>query len=162
MKLTLAQKIIKNHLVSGNLFEGREVTIRIDQTLTQDSTGTMAYLQFEQLGKDRVETELSVSYVDHNMLQTGYQNADDHYFLQTIAARYGIHFSRPGNGVCHQVHLERFSRPGSSLGSDSQHADLHGVGMQRSGRAVWTLALAGDLFCRPQIIHVNLTGRLVR
>ena len=165
MKLTLAQKIIKNHLVSGNLFEGREVTIRIDQTLTQDSTGTMAYLQFEQLGKDRVETELSVSYVDHNMLQTGYQNADDHYFLQTIAARYGIHFSRPGNGVCHQVHLERFSRPGSTLlGSDSHTPTSGGVGMLAIGAGGMdvALAMAGESFTmpRPQIIHVNLTGRL--
>ena len=108
MGANLTQKILKEHLVSGELKPGGEIGIRVDQTLTQDATGTMAYLQFEALGIPKVRTKLSVSYVDHNMLQTGFENADDHFFLQSIAAKYGIYFSRPGNGICHQVHLERF------------------------------------------------------
>ena len=112
MGKSLTYKILEEHLVSGELKPGSEIGIRIDQTLTQDATGTMAYLQFEAMGIPRVRTKLSVSYVDHNMLQTGFENADDHRFLQSIAAKYGIYFSRPGNGICHQVHLERFGVPG--------------------------------------------------
>lgn len=110
--MNLTQKILLAHLVEGKMAKGEEIAIKIDQTLTQDSTGTMAYLQLEALGIDRVKTELSVSYVDHNTLQQGPENADDHKYLQTVAARYGIYFSRPGNGICHQVHLERFGVPG--------------------------------------------------
>src|SRR5512136_743569 len=109
MGRTLTEKILENHLVAGQMETGEEIAIRIDQTLTQDATGTMAYLQFEAMGIPRVRTDASVSYVDHNMLQTGFENADDHRFLQSIAAKYGIYFSRPGNGICHQVHLERFA-----------------------------------------------------
>ena len=120
MGQTLAQKIIQQHLVSGTMQAGREIAIRIDQTLTQDSTGTMAYLQFEAMGLPRVQTELSVAYIDHNTLQTGSENADDHKYIQTVAKKYGIRFSKPGNGVCHQVHIERFAVPGKTLlGSDS-------------------------------------------
>ena len=120
MGKTIAQKIIASHLISGEMVPGREVALKIDQTLTQDATGTMTYLQFEAIGLDRVRTELSVSYVDHNMLQTDFRNADDHRYLQTVAARHGIVFSRPGNGICHQVHLERFGAPGKTLlGADS-------------------------------------------
>lgn len=117
---TVFEKILKSHIVSGSLLPGKRVKIKIDQTLTQDATGTMAYLQFEAMGLTRVKTELSVSYVDHNMIQGDFKNPDDHRYLQDIAARYGILFSRPGNGICHQVHLERFAAPGKSLlGSDS-------------------------------------------
>src|SRR3989337_336787 len=117
---SLTYKILKAHLVDGEVEAGREIAIKVDQTLTQDATGTMAYLEFEAMGVSRVKTELSVSYVDHNMLQNDYMNADDHRFLQSVAAKYGIYFSRPGNGICHQVHLERFSAPGKTLlGSDS-------------------------------------------
>ena len=120
MTMNLAQKIISDHLVAGEMKAGSEVALKIDQTLTQDATGTMAYLQFEALDIPKVRTELSVSYVDHNMLQTSFENADDHRFLQSFAARYGVFFSRPGNGICHQVHLERFAIPGKTLlGSDS-------------------------------------------
>ncbi len=130
MGMNLIQKIFEAHRVAGGLIPGKEVAIRIDQTLTQDATGTMAYLQFEAMGIPRVRTKLSVSYVDHNMLQTGFENADDHRFLQSIAAKYGIYFSRPGNGICHQVHLERFSTPGQTLlGSDSHTPTSGGVGM---------------------------------
>src|SRR5881396_316894 len=120
MGKNLVQKIFESHLVKGSMLPGDEVAIRIDQTLTQDATGTMAYLQFEAMGIPKVMTKISVSYVDHNMLQTGFENADDHRFLQSIAAKHGIYFSRPGNGICHQVHLERFGAPGKTLlGSDS-------------------------------------------
>ncbi|MGB5137143.1 MAG: aconitase family protein, partial [Candidatus Zixiibacteriota bacterium] len=111
----LTHKILKEHLVDGELKPGTEIGIRIDQTLTQDATGTMAYLQFEAMGLDRVKTQISVSYVDHNMLQAGFENADDHRYLQSVAANYGIYFSKPGNGICHQVHLERFGKPGLTL-----------------------------------------------
>ena len=118
--MNAAQKLIASHLVSGDLTPGGEIAIRIDQTLTQDSTGTMAYLQLEAMGTDRVKTKRSVAYVDHNMLQSGFENADDHKYIQTVAAKHGIWFSRPGNGICHQVQLERFSVPGQTLlGSDS-------------------------------------------
>ncbi|MBC7325089.1 MAG: aconitate hydratase, partial [Moorella sp. (in: Bacteria)] len=129
MGQNLAQKIISQHLVAGRMVPGEEVAISIDQTLTQDATGTMACLQLEAMGIPRVRTKLSVSYVDHNTLQTGFENADDHLFLQSIAAKYGIIFSRPGNGICHQVHLERFAVPGTTLlGSDSHTPTAGGVG----------------------------------
>src|SRR5574337_266330 len=121
MGMNLVQKIFEAHRVAGELIPGKEVAIRIDQTLTQDATGTMAYLQFEAMGIPRVRTKLSVSYVDHNMLQTGFENADDHRFLQSVAAKYGIYFSRPGNGICHQVHLERFSAPVQTLRGTNCH-----------------------------------------
>jgi len=125
--LNLAQKIIKEHLVSGEMKPGTEIAIRIDQTLTQDSTGTMAYLQFEAMGIPRVKTKKSVAYIDHNTLQTGFENADDHKYIQTVAAKHGIYFSKPGNGICHQVHLERFGVPGMTLlGSDS-HTPTGGI-----------------------------------
>ncbi len=115
MGLTLTEKIIQAHLVSGEMKKGEEIALRIDQTLTQDATGTMAYLQFEAMGIPRVKTELSVAYVDHNTLQAGFENADDHRYLQTVTKKHGIRFSRPGNGICHQVHLERFGVPGKTL-----------------------------------------------
>lgn len=108
MGKTIAQKIIASHLVSGDMTPGSEVALRIDQTLTQDATGTMAYLEFETMGIPRVKTELSIAYVDHNTLQCGFENSDDHRYLQTVTAKHGVYFSRPGNGICHQVHLERF------------------------------------------------------
>ena len=165
MALNLTQKIFKNHLVYGEMVAGKEVAIRIDQTLTQDATGTMSYLQFEALGLDRVKTELSVSYVDHNMLQTGFENADDHRYLQTVAARYGIVFSRPGNGICHQVHLERFGKPGKTLlGSDSHTPTNGGLGMIAIGAGGLDVALAmgGEPFytAMPKVVLVKLTGKL--
>lgn len=165
MGQTLAQKIIAAHLVSGTLTPGEEIAIRIDQTLTQDASGTTAYLQFEALGIPRVQTELSVSYVDHNTLQTGFENADDHRFLQTFAAKYGIYFSRPGNGICHQVHLERFARPGKTLlGSDSHTPTAGGMGMLAIGAGGLDVAVAmgggAYHFTMPRILGVHLTGRL--
>lgn len=165
MALNLTQKIFKDHLVSGEMAPGKEVAIKIDQTLTQDATGTMSYLQFEALGLDRVRTELSVSYVDHNMLQTGFENADDHRYLQTVAARYGIIFSRPGNGICHQVHLERFGKPGKTmLGSDSHTPTNGGLGMIAIGAGGLDVALAmgGEPFhlAMPKVVLVKLTGKL--
>src|SRR5210317_125783 len=112
---SLTYKILKDHLIEGKLVQGNEIGIKIDQTLTQDATGTMAYLQFEAMGIPRVKTEVSVSYVDHNTLQEGFEKADDHKYLETVASKYGILFSRPGNGICHQVHLERFGKPGKTL-----------------------------------------------
>lgn len=163
--MNLTQKILNSHLVSGTLAPGSTIAIRIDQTLTQDATGTLAYLQFESMGLPRVRTELSVSYVDHNMLQTDFMNADDHRFLQTIAARYGIYFSRPGNGICHQVHLERFSAPGKILlGSDSHTPTSGGAGMLAIGAGGLdvALAMAGEPFylATPRVIGVRLTGSL--
>ncbi|MHB1605120.1 MAG: aconitate hydratase [Leptospirales bacterium] len=165
MALNLTQKIFKEHLVSGEMVPGKEIAIKIDQTLTQDATGTMAYLQFEALGLDRVRTELSVSYVDHNMLQTGFENADDHRYLQTVASRYGIIFSRPGNGICHQVHLERFGKPGKiMLGSDSHTPTNGGLGMIAIGAGGLDVALAmgGEPFhlSMPKVVLVKLTGKL--
>ena len=165
MAMNVTQKILAAHLVSGTLEAGSPIAIRIDQTLTQDATGTMAYLQFEALGLPRVRTELSVSYVDHNMLQSGFENADDHRFLQSFAAKYGVHFSRPGNGICHQVHLERFSRPGGTLlGSDSHTPTSGGAGMLAIGAGGLDIALAmGGLSFNlnmPQVVGVKLTGRL--
>ncbi len=165
MKGTIIGQILAGHLVAGQLEPGQEIAISIDQTLTQDATGTMAYLQFEALGLERVRTELSVSYVDHNTLQTGFENADDHRFLQTVAARRGIYFSRPGNGICHQVHLERFGVPGKTLlGSDSHTPTAGGLGMVAIGAGGLdvALAMAGMPFClrTPQVLGVTLVGEL--
>jgi aconitate hydratase len=165
MAMNLTQKIIKRHLVSGNMVPGEKIAIKIDQTLTQDATGTMAYLQFEALDVSRVKTKLSVSYVDHNTLQTDFMNMDDHRFLQSIAAKYGIYFSRPGNGICHQVHLERFGVPGQTLlGSDSHTPTCGGLGMISIGAGGLDVALAmgGDPFylSMPKVVLVKLTGNL--
>ena len=165
MGKTLIQKIIEQHLVEGSWQPGAEVAMRIDQTLTQDATGTMAMLEFEALGCPRVRTELSVSYVDHNMAQMSFENADDHAYLESTAARYGIVFSRPGNGICHQVHLERFSAPGKTLlGSDSHTPTCGGAGMLAIGAGGLdvAVALAGRPFylACPRVIGVRLTGRL--
>ncbi|QGP90981.1 3-isopropylmalate dehydratase large subunit [Neomoorella glycerini] len=165
MGQNLAQKIISQHLVAGKMVPGEEVAIRIDQTLTQDATGTMAYLQLEAMGIPRVRTKLSVSYVDHNTLQTGFENADDHLFLQSIAAKYGIIFSRPGNGICHQVHLERFAVPGTTLlGADSHTPTAGGVGALAigAGGLEVAVAMAGGpfYFNMPAVVRVNLHGRL--
>ena len=165
MGLNLTQKIIKAHLVEGEMEVGKQVAIRIDQTLTQDATGTMAYLQFEAMGVPRVKTKLSVSYIDHNTLQTDFRNADDHVYLQTVAAKYGIYFSRPGNGICHQVHLERFGAPGQTLlGSDSHTPTQGGLGMMAIGAGGLdvALAMAGQPFYMnmPSVLNVNLKGKL--
>ena len=146
MGYTIAQKIIKEHLVSGEMIPGKEISLKIDQTLTQDATGTMAYLEFETMGLKRVKTEKSVAYIDHNTLQSGFENADDHRYIQSVAKKHGIYFSRPGNGICHQVHLERFGKPGKTLiGSDSHTPTGGGIGMLAMGwpsvPAVWTWQL---------------------
>ncbi|MGD9496748.1 MAG: aconitate hydratase [Armatimonadota bacterium] len=166
MPATLTEKIIRDHLAAGTMAAGEEIAIRIDQTLTQDATGTMAYLQFEALGIPRVRTELSVSYVDHNTLQTGPESADDHRYLQTVAARHGIFFSRPGNGICHQVHLERFGVPGKTLlGSDSHTPTAGGLGMLAIGAGGLDVAaaMAGEPFflTMPRVVGVHLTGQLI-
>lgn len=165
MGLTTAQKIIRDHLVSGELVAGQEIAIRIDQTLTQDSTGTMAYLQFEAIGIPRVKTELSVAYIDHNTLQTGFENADDHMYIQTVASKYGIRFSKPGNGVCHQVHIERFGKPGKTLlGSDSHTPTCGGLGMLAIGAGGLDVAVAmgGGAYylTMPKMVKVELVGQL--
>ncbi len=165
MGLTAAEKILKKHLVEGNFKKGEEIGIKIDQTLTQDATGTMVYLQFEAMNISRIRTELSVSYVDHNTLQTDFRNADDHRFLQSTAKKYGLYFSRPGNGICHQVHLERFGIPGKTLlGSDSHTPTGGGLGSLAIGAGGLDIAvaLAGGPFyiTYPQIIGVHLTGKL--
>lgn len=165
MGTNLTQKIIKEHLVSGSMEAGKPISIRIAQTLTQDATGTMAYLQFEALGIPKVKTELSVSYVDHNMLQADFMNADDHRFLQTLASKFGIYFSRPGNGICHQVHLERFGVPGKTLlGSDSHTPTCGGIGMIAIGAGGLDVALAmgGEPFNlnMPKVVNVKLSGKL--
>ncbi|MEW5785919.1 MAG: aconitate hydratase [Bacillota bacterium] len=165
MAENITTKILKRHLVTGELRRGAEIGIRIDQTLTQDATGTMAYLQLEALGIERVRTELSVSYVDHNTLQGSFENADDHRFLQSVAARYGIHFSRPGNGICHQVHLERFGVPGKTLlGSDSHTPTAGGLGMLAIGAGGLdvAVAMAGGTFylTAPAVFKINLVGEL--
>ncbi len=165
MGKSLTYKILEEHLVSGKLEPGNEIGIRIDQTLTQDATGTMAYLQFEAMGIPRVRTKLSLSYVDHNMLQTGFENADDHRFLQSIAAKYGIYFSRPGNGICHQAHLERFGVPGQTLvGCDSHTPTGGGLGMVAIGAGGLDVAVAmgGQPFYvnAPRVVLVRLTGSL--
>lgn len=165
MSLTLCQKIIKTHLVSGEMISGQEIGIKIDQTLTQDATGTMAYLQFEAMGKKRVQTELSVAYIDHNTLQTGYENADDHRFIQSVCKKRGVRFSRPGNGICHQVHLERFGIPGKTLiGSDSHTPTGGGIGMLAIGAGGLDVAVAiggGTYYLTmPDSLKVNLSGKL--
>ncbi len=165
MAKNLVQKIIEAHLVEGEPIPGKEIAIRIDQTLTQDATGTMAYLQFEAIGIPRVRTKRSVSYIDHNTLQTGFENADDHRFLQTIAAKYSIYFSRPGNGICHQVHLERFSVPGQTLlGSDSHTPTGGGAAMLAIGAGGLDVAVAmggGPFYLTmPKVVGVKLTGKL--
>jgi aconitate hydratase len=150
--MSLTHKIIREHLVSGQMVAGSEIGLRIDQTLTQDATGTMTYLQLEALDLPRVRTELSVSYVDHNMLQADFRNADDHRYLQSTAARYGLYFSRPGNGICHQVHLERFGVPGKTLlGADSHTPTGGGLGMlaMGSGGLDVAVAMAGAPFYVP-------------
>jgi aconitate hydratase len=162
---SLTQKIVESHLLDGQPVAGNEIALRIDQTLTQDATGTMTYLQFEAMGLPRVRTKLSVSYVDHNMLQTGFENADDHRFLQTFAASHGIYFSRPGNGICHQVHLERFSAPGDTLlGSDSHTPNCGGASMLAIGAGGLdvAMAMAGEPFhvIMPQVVRVELKGSL--
>ena len=165
MGLTIAQKIIKAHLISGEMKVGNEIALRIDQTLTQDATGTMAYLEFEAMGIDRVRTERSVAYIDHNTLQSGFENADDHRYIQSVARKHGIYFSRPGNGICHQVHLERFGIPGKTLiGSDSHTPTGGGIGMLAFGAGGLDVAVAmgGGAYyiTMPKMIRVNLTGRL--
>lgn len=166
MGLTIAQKIIKNHLVSGDISKvGSEIGIKIDQTLTQDATGTMAYLEFEAMGIDRVKTERSVAYIDHNTLQTGFENADDHRFIQSVTKKHGIYYSRPGNGICHQVHLERFGIPGKTLiGSDSHTPTGGGIGMLAIGAGGLDVAVAmggGTYYISmPKMVRVNLNGRL--
>jgi aconitate hydratase len=164
-KGTVAYKILESHLVSGKLIPGEEIAIKIDQTLTQDATGTMAYLQFEAMGVDRVKTELSVSYIDHNMLQTDYKNPDDHKYLMSVAKRYGIWLSKPGNGICHQVHLERFAKPGKTLlGSDSHTPTSGGMGMIAIGAGGLDVAsaMAGEPFYlkMPKIVGVHLKDKL--
>ena len=165
MGLTIAQKIIKEHLVSGEMTPGKEVALKIDQTLTQDATGTMAYLEFETMGVPRVRTELSVAYIDHNTLQSGFENADDHRFIQSMAKKYGLYFSRPGNGICHQVHLERFGKPGKTLiGSESHTPTGGGIGMLAMGAGGLDVAVAmgGGAYyiTMPKMYKVNLTGKL--
>ena len=165
MGKTIAQKIIAAHLVSGDMTPGSEVALRIDQTLTQDATGTMAYLEFETMGIPRVKTELSVAYVDHNTLQSGFENADDHRYLQTVASKHGVYFSRPGNGICHQVHLERFGKPGKTLiGSDSHTPTGGGIGMLAFGAGGLDVAVAmgGGAYyiTMPKMYKVELSGKL--
>ena len=165
MGYTIAQKIIKAHLVKGEMVPGSEIALRIDQTLTQDATGTMAYLEFETMGIDRVKTEKSVAYIDHNTLQCGFENADDHRYIQSVAKKHGIYFSRPGNGICHQVHLERFGIPGKTLiGSDSHTPTGGGIGMLAFGAGGMDVAVAmgGGAYyiTMPKMFKVNLTGRL--
>lgn len=163
--MNLTQKILAEHLVSGQLIPGEEISIRIDQTLTQDSTGTMAYLQFEAMGVDRVRTRRSVAYIDHNTLQTGFENADDHQYIQTVTRKHGIWCSKPGNGICHQVHLERYGIPGwTLLGSDSHTPTGGGIGMLAIGAGGLDVAVAMGggayyLTC-PKVVNVHLTGRL--
>ncbi|MBR2952386.1 MAG: aconitate hydratase [Clostridia bacterium] len=165
MGLTIAQKIIKNHLISGEMKVGEEIALRIDQTLTQDATGTMAYLEFEAIGIPRVRTELSVAYIDHNTLQSGFENADDHRYIQSVAKKFGLRFSRPGNGICHQVHLERFGRPGKTLiGSDSHTPTGGGIGMLAMGAGGLDVAVAmgGGAYyiTMPKMYLVRLSGKL--
>ncbi|MBE6860955.1 MAG: aconitate hydratase [Ruminococcus sp.] len=165
MGLTLTEKILKAHLVDGEMIKGQEIGIKIDQTLTQDATGTMAYLEFEAMGVPRVKTERSVAYIDHNTLQSGFENADDHRFIGSVAKKHGIYFSRPGNGICHQVHLERFGVPGKTLiGSDSHTPTGGGIGMIAIGAGGLDVAVAmggGAYYITcPKVVKVNLTGKL--
>ena len=165
MGYSIVEKIIKEHLVSGEMITGTEIGLKIDQTLTQDATGTMAYLQFEAMGIERVKTELSVAYIDHNTLQSGFENADDHRYIQTVTKKHGIRFSRPGNGICHQVHLERFAIPGKTLiGSDSHTPTAGGIGMLGMGAGGLDVAVAmggGTYYITmPRVIKINLEGKL--
>ncbi|MCK5396678.1 MAG: aconitate hydratase, partial [Thermoplasmata archaeon] len=165
MGKNLTRKILEEHLVVGDYIPGKEIGIKIDQTLTQDATGTMAYLQFEAMGLDKVKTELSVSYVDHNTVQVGFENADDHKYLQTVAAKFGIVYSRAGNGICHQVHLERFGKPGKTMvGSDSHTPTGGGIGMIAIGAGGLDVAVAmggGEFYITcPRVYKINLTGQL--
>ena len=165
MGLTIAQKIIRDHLVSGEMIPGTEIALRIDQTLTQDATGTMAYLEFETMGIPRVRTERSVAYIDHNTLQSGFENADDHRYIQSVCKKHGVYFSRPGNGICHQVHLERFGKPGKTLiGSDSHTPTGGGIGMLAMGAGGLDVAVAmgGGAYyiTMPKMYKVELTGKL--
>ena len=165
MGLTLTEKILSAHLVEGEMIKGTEIGIKIDQTLTQDATGTMAYLEFEAMGVPRVKTERSVAYIDHNTLQNGFMNMDDHRFIGSIAKKHGIYFSRPGNGICHQVHLERFGVPGKTLiGSDSHTPTGGGIGMIAIGAGGMDVAVAmggGTYYITcPKVVKVNLTGKL--
>lgn len=165
MALNIVEKIVKSHLVDGVMEPGNEIGIKIDQTLTQDSTGTMAYLQLEVMGISRVKTKRSVAYIDHNTLQTGFENADDHKYIQTVASKYGIYFSKPGNGICHQVNLERFAVPGETLlGSDSHTPTAGGMGMLAMGAGGLDVAAAmagGPYYIKmPEVIKVHLTGKL--
>ncbi|MGN1113590.1 MAG: aconitate hydratase [Oscillospiraceae bacterium] len=165
MGLTLTEKILKNHVVDGEFVKGNEIGIKIDQTLTQDATGTMAYIEFEAMGVPRVKTERSVAYIDHNTLQSGFENADDHRFIGSVAKKHGIYFSRPGNGICHQVHLERFGIPGKTLiGSDSHTPTGGGLGMIAIGAGGLDVAVAmggGAYYITyPKIVKINLTGAL--
>ena len=165
MGSTVAEKVIRNHLLSGAMAPGEEIAIAIDQALTQDATGTLAYLGFEALNIPQVRTGLSVSYIDHNTLQTGFENADDHRFLQSFASRYGIYFSRPGNGICHQVHLERFGTPGKTLiGSDSHTPTAGALGMIAIGVGGMEIAAALSgrpyFLTMPEIFRISLRGKL--
>ena len=165
MGLNIIQKIIKNHIIEGEMKAGESVGIKIDQTLTQDATGTMAYLEFEAMNIPDIKTELSVSYVDHNTSQMGFENADDHKYLQTIAEKYGLYYSRAGNGICHQVHLERFGLPAKTLlGSDSHTPTGGGIGMMAIGAGGLDVAcaLAGLPFyiTYPKVLKINLIGKL--
>src|ERR1051325_11179823 len=167
MKQSLTQKILSAHLTSHDSLPapGTEVGLRIDQTLTQDATGTMAYLQFESMGLNDIKTKVSVSYVDHNMLQTGFENADDHQYLQSVAGKYGLYFSRPGNGICHQVHRERFAVPGTTLlGTDSHTPTCGGMGVLAIGAGGLDVAIAmagSPYYLRmPRVLGVELHGRL--
>ena len=166
MGYTISQKIIKSHLLSGDMTAGSEIGLKIDRTLTQDATGTMAYLQFEAIGTERVKTELSVAYIDHNMLQSGFENADDHRYIRTVAKKHGIYFSRPGNGICHQVNLERFDVPGKTLiGSDSHTPTAGGMGMLGFGAGGLDVAVAmgGGAYyiTMPKMLGVELSGALM-
>lgn len=165
MGQTIAQKIIAAHLMEGEMIPGQDIGLKIDQTLTQDATGTMAYLEFEAMGVDRVKTERSVAYIDHNTLQTGFENADDHRYIQSVCKKHGIYYSHPGNGICHQVHLERFSKPGKTLiGSDSHTPTCGGIGMLAMGAGGMDVAVAmgGGAYHipMPKMLRVNLTGKL--
>ena len=165
MKQNIVDKILSAHLLSGEIKQGSEIGIKIDQTLTQDATGTMAYLALEAMGKPRVKTDISLAYIDHNMLQSGFENADDHRYIASVAKKYGVYYSSPGNGICHQVHLERFAVPGKTLiGSDSHTPTAGGLGMLAFGAGGMDVAAAmggGAYYIEvPKVILVRLSGRL--
>ena len=165
MGKTLAYKILENHLLKGSLIPGTEITIKMDQTLTQDSTGTMVYLQLEAMNVDHIKTELSVAYIDHNMLQSGFESADDHAFIQSVAKRHGVLYSKPGNGICHQLHLENYGIPGKTLlGSDSHTPTGGGLGMIAIGAGGLDVAMAMAAgtytLTVPKVLKVDLKGKL--